>query len=180
MMLDAGIGLLGAPEPGALGVRSVCRPTGITERYFYEEFGTRDDFVRAVYDDVSDRARDALVDAVRRSSTHEQAAVVAVTAFVELVIDHPEAGRVLLMAPYREPALAERGLSAMPGFFAVVAGAMPDGVGEQTRKLVAIGLVGALTSLFTEFLGGRMEVSREDLIAHCVRLVETAPSRFVE
>ena len=178
-MLDEGITLLGGAEAGALGVRAVCRATGITERYFYEAFGTRDGFAQAVFDDVSDRAQEALVGAVRGAADPADMSTAAVTAFVELVIDDPDAGRVLLLAPYREAALSERGLGRMPGFFAVVAGAMPSEVDETARRLVSIGLVGALTSLFTEYLSGRLDVTREQLVAHCVRLVATAPTRFM-
>jgi len=179
-MLDVGIALLGGPEAGALGVRAVCRSTGITERYFYEAFGTRDGFAQAVFDDVSDRAQDALVSAVRGASDPVEVSTAAVAAFVELVIDHPDAGRVLLLGPYREAALSERGLGRMPDFFAVVAGALPSQVDEVTRRLVSIGLVGALTSLFTEYLSGRLDVTREELVDHCVRLVATAPTRFID
>ncbi|BBZ09008.1 hypothetical protein MDOR_31770 [Mycolicibacterium doricum] len=31
-------------------------PAGLTERYFYESFADRDEFVRAAYDDVCTRA----------------------------------------------------------------------------------------------------------------------------
>lgn len=187
-MLDAGIALLGGPEAGALGVRAVCRSTSITERYFYEAFGTRDGFAHAVYDDVSSRAHGALVRGVSDASasadggTVSRAAVAegAVTAFVEFVIDRPDIGRVLLLGPYREPSLAERGLGSMPGFFDVVAGAMPSSVDGTTRRLVAMGLVGALTTLFTEYIAGRLDVTRERLVDHCVRLVATAPKRFAD
>ncbi|GAA1086381.1 TetR/AcrR family transcriptional regulator [Tsukamurella spumae] len=178
-MLDEGIALLGGVEAGALGVRAVCRATGITERYFYEAFGTRDGFAQAVFDDVSDRAQDALVSAVRGAADAADMATAVVAAFVELVIDQPEAGRVLLLGPYREAALSERGLGRMPDFFAVVAGAMPSQVDATTRRLASIGLVGALTALFTEYLSGRLDVTREQLVAHCVHLVASAPARFL-
>lgn len=187
-MLDAGIALLGSPESGALGVRAVCRSTGITERYFYEAFGTRDGFARAVYDDIAQRTQEVLVAGVHRAYERASAAgeplnavtvaEAAVLAFVEFVIDRPDVGRILLLAPYREPAVAERGLGSMPAFFDVVAGAMPAAVDATTRKLVATGLVGALTTLFTEFIAERLDVTREQLVHHCVRLVATAPTRF--
>lgn len=51
-LLDAGIAALGAIDGPALTIRTVCRSSGVSERNFYEEFGDRDDFVRAVYQDV--------------------------------------------------------------------------------------------------------------------------------
>ncbi|AUN39130.1 TetR/AcrR family transcriptional regulator [Tsukamurella tyrosinosolvens] len=189
-MLDAGIALLGGPEAGALGVRAVCRSTGITERYFYEAFGTRDGFAHAVYDDIAHRTQDVLVRSVRQvydaaaaaeaPITATAVAEAAVSGFVEFVVDRPDVGRILLLAPHREPALAERGLISMPAFFDVVAAALPSTVDETTRRLVAMGLVGALTTLFTEYIAGRLDVTRERLVAHCVRLIATAPDRFVD
>ncbi len=177
-MLDVGVGLLGASEPAAVSVRAVCRSTGITERYFYEAFGSRDEFVRAVYDDVSVRARDALIEAVRGTTDPAELPRAAVARFVELVVDRPDVGRVLLIAPLRETALAERGLGRMPEFFSVVAGTLPPGVGDETRQMVAVSVVGSLTALFTEFLSDRLEVTRAQLVGFCVDVVTTTARRF--
>lgn len=170
-MLDTGVALLGAPDGGTVSVRAVCRSTGITERYFYEAFGNRDDFVRAVYDDVSSRSQTALFEAVRGTSSAREVPGAAVTAFVELVVDHPDMGRVLLLAPYRETALAEYGLGHMPSFFAVVGATLPDDVDQAWRQMISVGVVGALTALFTEFLSGRLDASREELIAFCLDFI---------
>ncbi|BDD80857.1 TetR family transcriptional regulator [Tsukamurella pulmonis] len=190
VMLDAGVALLGGPDAGALGVRAVCRSTGITERYFYESFGTRDGFAHAVYNDIAHRTQEVLERSVRRAYEAAEAADTPVTAaavaeaavsgFVEFVVDRPDVGRILFLAPHREPALAEQGLVSMPAFFDVVAAALPNTVDATTRLLVAMGLVGALTTLFTEFIAGRLDVSRERLVEHCVRLIATAPDRFAD
>lgn len=52
--------LLGGDRGRALTVRAVCREAALTERYFYESFSDRDEFVRAVYDDVCLRAMNTL------------------------------------------------------------------------------------------------------------------------
>ncbi|MDP0396834.1 TetR/AcrR family transcriptional regulator [Tsukamurella strandjordii] len=172
-MLDTGVALLGGPDGGAVSVRAVCRTTGITERYFYEAFGNRDEFVRAVYDDVSARAQEVLVDAVRGTPETKDVAAAAVAAFVDLVVDRPDLGRVLLLAPYRESALAEYGLGHMPGFFAVVGAALPPQVDEQSRRLASVGMVGAMTALFTEYLSGRLEIERDDLVRFCATMLRS-------
>lgn len=181
-LLDVGIGLLGAEEAGAVNVRAVCRSTGITERYFYEIFGSRDDFARAVYDDVSARARDALLQAGLEGGTVREMATRAVDAFVELMIDRPDMGRVLLLAPYREPAVASVSLGHMPDFFAVVDAAFPPGVGATQRRLASVALVGALTALFTQFLGGTLDpggldIDRDALVAYVVDLIVDTAER---
>lgn len=176
-LLDAGVRLLGADGGAAVNVRAVCRSTGVTERYFYELFHTRDFYVRAVYDDVSARARDALVAAAGGTGDFRSAATAAVDAFVELMIDRPDMGRVLLLAPGREPALSSEALAHLPDFYAVVAQAVPDEFSDLTRQLVSVEIVGALTALFTQFLAGSLDVGRERLVQHCVDMIVGAIDR---
>jgi AcrR family transcriptional regulator len=176
-MLDAGVGLLGAVEGGAVNVRAVCRSTGVTERYFYEIFGNRDDFVRAVYDDVTAQAQVALVDAASGGGDYRSVAAAAIDAFVTLVIDSPDKGRVLMLAPYREQVLVELGLGHQPEFFDVVAAVFADDVPDDTRRLLSVELVGALIALFTQFLGGTLKVGRDRLIEHCVDMLVAAADR---
>jgi AcrR family transcriptional regulator len=178
MMLRAGVPLLGDPDYRTVNVRTVCRTTGITERYFYEAFGTRDEYVRALYHEISEHVRRALDQEVQSyledGGDPDELAGTAVTAFVELVIDTPQVGRALLLAPYRDRALADQGLSHMADFFAVVASAMPAELSETVRRLASVSLVGALTAVFTEYLEGRLQADRDELVEHCVLMVRLA------
>ena len=47
-LVGAGIPLLGNENGPAVTVRAVCRGAGLTERYFYESFGDRDDFAAII------------------------------------------------------------------------------------------------------------------------------------
>ena len=170
-LLAAGVELLGSPDGPAVNVRAVCRAAGLTERYFYESFTDRDSFVRAVYQWVGTRARNALLDAVSAAATPEDTIDAPVRAFVELIIDEPRTGRVLLIAPLAEPALSRRGLDLLPGFVELVHTQLPD---TEDRQLIAVGTVGALTALFIGYLDGTVTVSRDALVAHCIRLISTA------
>lgn len=171
-LLTAGIQLLGAVDRSASNVRAVCRAAGLTERYFYESFGDRDTFVRAVYDEVGARARSALIAAVEGAPANKRADA-AVRVFVELMVDDPAMGRVLLLAPLREPAIGTSGVELAPRFVTLVREqlAIED---PDKRHMVAVGLVGALTSLFMGYLEGTIAVPRETLVRHCVELVESA------
>ena len=55
-LITAGIELLGSPGGPNLTVRAACRAAGLTERYFYESFTDRDDYVAAIYDEVGSAA----------------------------------------------------------------------------------------------------------------------------
>lgn len=173
-LLAAGVELLGSPDGPAVNVRAVCRTAGLTERYFYESFADRDAFVRAVYAWVGTRAQGALLDAVMQASTAEDTIAAPVRAFVELIIDEPRTGRVLLIAPLAEPALSRRGLDLLPGFVELVHSQLPA---TEDRQLIAVGTVGALTALFIGYLDGTLTVTREALMAHCIRLISEASVR---
>lgn len=169
-LLDAGIDLLGTAGGAAIGVRSVCRAAKLTERYFYENFADRDALVIAVYEDVAAQARQVLVDAVAGAPPDRRAlAEAAVTAFVDLILDDPRKGRVLLLAPMSDASLYGRGVALMPMFTALVREQLPAEVDELERAMTAIGQVGALTHLFIAHLDGTLVVPRERLVEHCVR-----------
>jgi AcrR family transcriptional regulator len=176
-LLASGLELLGTAGSSGVSVRAVCRHAQLTERYFYENFTDREDLVVAVYEQVAGEVHQALVDAVPDAHGEPAArAEAAVTAFVTLIVDDPRKGRVLLLAPITDPALSARGVALVPAFAALVREQLPDRMDQAEREMTAVGLVGALTNLFTAYLGGTLRVSRDRLITHCVRLLARAGS----
>ncbi|MFZ2172633.1 MAG: TetR/AcrR family transcriptional regulator [Rhodococcus sp. (in: high G+C Gram-positive bacteria)] len=173
-LLRAGVALLGAPEGPAVSVRAVCRAASLTERYFYESFRDRDEFVRTVYAEVGNEAQSALVAAVSSANGARERADAAVNAFVKLMVDDPAMGRVLLLAPLSEPALSRRGIDLMPVFVGLVRDQLSAVDDEAEKQLVATGVVGALTALFIGYLDGTVAASRAQFVAHCVTLVVEA------
>jgi AcrR family transcriptional regulator len=162
-LIIAGVEVLGGESGSALTVRAVCRAAGLTERYFYESFDDRDDFVRAVYDHVCSTAMTALT-----SSTTPRDAV---ERFVALMVDDPARGRVLLIAPEREPVLAKSGAEWMPSFIELLQHKLTRISDPAVQAMVATGLVGALTALFTAYLNGRLATTREQFIDYCVDML---------
>ncbi|MBO0680177.1 TetR/AcrR family transcriptional regulator [Mycolicibacterium sp. S2-37] len=162
-LIAAGVKLLGSPGGPALTVRAVCREAGLTERYFYESFNDRDEFVRAVYDDVCRRAMSALL--------HAQTPREAVEGFVALMVDDPARGRVLLLAPASEPVLTRSGAEWMPDFIDLVQHKLTRITDPAMQAMVATGLIGSLTALFTAYLEGRLSATREQFIDYCVGML---------
>jgi AcrR family transcriptional regulator len=162
-LIAAGVGLLGGAGGPALTVRAVCRETGLTERYFYESFTDRDEFVRAVYDHVCATAMAALTSADTPRD--------AVERFVALMVDDPVRGRVLLIAPEREPVLAKSGAEWMPNFIDLLQRKLTRITDPSVQAMVATGLVGALSALFTAYLNGRLPTTREQFIDYCVEML---------
>lgn len=162
-LIAAGVALLGGAAGPALTVRAVCRQAGLTERYFYESFTDRDEFVRAVYDDVCGTAMKALMSAETPRD--------AVEAFVALMVDDPSRGRVLLLAPEREPVLTKSGAEWMPSFIALLQHKLTAITDPAVQAMVATGLVGALTALFTAYLDGRLTATREQFVDYCTDML---------
>ena len=162
-LLTAGIAVLGDADGPALTVRAICRRARLTERYFYESFTDRDEFVCAVYDEVCRSAMTTL--AAAPDPRH------AVERFVALMVDDPARGRVLLLAPVAEPALIRRGPDWMADFIALLQQRLPGAADPVTTQLAAIGTIGALTALFTAYLDGRLRLDRDRFIDHCVALL---------
>lgn len=168
-LIAAGVTMLGGATGPALTVRAVCREAGLTERYFYESFSDRDEFVRAVYDDVCTRAMSTLMSATTPRE--------AVERFVALMVDDPVRGRVLLLAPAVEPVLVQSGAEWMPSFIKLLQGKLTEISDPTMQNMIATGLIGALTALFTAYLDGRLTASREQFIDYCVEMLLTRAAR---
>jgi AcrR family transcriptional regulator len=169
-LIAAGVARLGSAHGPDLTVRAVCRSAGLTERYFYESFTDRDEFVRAVYDDVCARAMAALTTAKTPRDAVEQ--------FVALMVDDPARGRVLLLAPAKEPVLTRSGAEWMPSFIELVQLKLTR-IGDPAQAaMVATGLIGALTALFTAYLNGRLAATREQFIDYCVEMLVSRVSTY--
>jgi AcrR family transcriptional regulator len=162
-LITAGVQVLGQESGPAVTVRAVCREAGLTERYFYESFADRDDFVRAVYDDVCARAMSTLMSATTPRE--------AVERFVALMVDDPVRGRVLLLAPAVEPVLVASGAEWMPSFIDLLQRKLSQ-IGDPVRQnMIATSLIGGLTALFTAYLGGRLAATRQQFIDYCVEML---------
>jgi AcrR family transcriptional regulator len=162
-LIAAGVQLLGQESGPSVTVRAVCREAGLTERYFYESFADRDEFVRAVYDDVCARAMSTLMSATTPRE--------AVERFVALMVDDPVRGRVLLLAPEVEPVLVRSGAEWMPSFIDLLQRKLSQ-MGDPVRQnMIATSLIGGLTALFTAYLNGRLAATREQFIDYCVEML---------
>lgn len=169
-LIAAGVEVLGSADGPALTVRAVCRTAGLTERYFYESFTDRDEFVRAVYDEVCARAMATLSTA---DTPHD-----AVEKFVALMVDDPARGRVLLLAPAVEPILTQSGAEWMPSFIELLQHKLTRITDPAMAAMVATGLIGGLSALFTAYLNGRLTVTRTQFIDFCVDMLHTRVTSY--
>ena len=173
-LIDAGIPLIGLPEGKPVGVRDVCKAAGLTERYFYQAFGSREQYVRAVYYHVAISAREKYVASITDEMNTEERARVAVETFMTELIDKPANGRVVFVGPTSEPVLGPYSAQYAVEFVHFVQGNLSSSPhGDVERRLQALSIVGAMTALFTAFLLETIGTTRERFIEYCVEIVLT-------
>jgi AcrR family transcriptional regulator len=166
---------MGTEGATSVTVRSVCRAAALTDRYFYESFADRDALLLAVFDEVAAEFGSALIEVVGQPHADDAAlARAAVAAFLDVMVDDPRKGRVLLLEPMTTPTLSERGLTVAPMFVALVSAQLGDAVDAERALLTATAVVGALTSLFIRWLDGTLPVDRAALSEFSVRVVLTS------
>ena len=127
--------------------------------------------MRAVYDDVCARAMNTLVSAKTPREAVEQ--------FVELMVDDPVRGRVLLLAPAVEPVLTRSGAEWMPNFIDLLQRKLSRIGDAVLQKMLATSLVGGLSSLFTAYLNGQLGATRKQFIDYCVTMLFATAAPYV-
>ncbi|WP_278315202.1 TetR/AcrR family transcriptional regulator [Lolliginicoccus levis] len=173
-LLDTALDLIGENGCAAVTVRSLCRASALTDRYFYESFPNRDALLVELYEQVAAEAHDALVAAVPGTAREDEQIRAAVEEFVRLTIDDPRKGRLLLVEPLSEPALNGLSIATVPRFTKLVLQQIPHELGRTKRALIATGLAGSLGAIFLSWLSGQLKATRQEIIDHCVEILLAA------
>lgn len=173
-LLTAARALLAEGGGPACSVRAVCRTSGVTERYFYENFRDRDELVLTVYDEVAGEILATILQAVAATDgTPEAVATAAVDAAVAKVIDDPEAAQVLFVSIVSDPILYAKIDEFGPMLSGIIRAQLTGNPGNEHADLVASSLAGALGHLFHQYVRGGLTVSRKAFVAHCVNMLLT-------
>ncbi len=98
-LLDAGLERFGTAGYPSTTIEGICAAAGVTARHFYEEFGSREELLRAVYDREIDATTVAVVttmaDAVEHPRDLESRVRSGVGAFVGAFLDDPRRARIV-------------------------------------------------------------------------------------
>jgi hypothetical protein len=74
--------------------------------------------------------------------------------------------------------LIHSGAEWMPSFIELLQSKLTTISDPVLQKMMATGLIGALTALFTAYLDGRLAASREQFIDYCVDLLLTRAASY--
>ena len=76
-----------------------------------------------------------------------------------------------MIAAEREPVLVKSGADWMPSFIDLIQHKLTRITDTTVQAMVATGMVGALTALFTAYLNGRLVATRVQFIDYCVDML---------
>ncbi len=169
-LLDAGLQVLGTPDLGPVTVRKVIDESGLAPRYFYDHFTDLDQLQLAVFDQLITEAEHlaklAMVTAAPRSRDRIRAVL---EAMVDLMLDDPRKGRVLLMQPATSPVLGPRFHAEVQRFADLLARYSPAawrGADPHSRpvRVTAQFAIGGFTAALTAVLADGVPVDRRLLV----------------
>ncbi|MBJ8345347.1 TetR/AcrR family transcriptional regulator [Antrihabitans sp. YC2-6] len=171
-LLEAALEIIGTQGFAKLTVAGLCAQAGLNERYYYESFATRDSVLHEVFDSVVAELAQAIMAAVELAPDDAEAkARAAIRAAVELLTDDPRKSRVAFVEGLSNEGLAARRTEVMTTFAHLVAHAGQEFYGpEATLKagkraeFAAVHLVGGLFETVTAWLGGGLDITKDELI----------------
>lgn len=176
-LLAAGLDLLGSSGFAATTVHAVCAEAGLSQRYFYESFASREALVLAVVRRIYDAMRDAIAATLAGEASPDERLHGQLAAFVGLMLDDPRQGRAALVESaglegsqrVRHQALMRfaRGLAAQS---AAVRGSVPDARDELRATMV----VGGLFETMIGVLHGEIAIDRAELVEQLAAFVRTS------
>lgn len=173
-LLDVGERLLGGGGSTAVGLRAVCREAGLSPRYFYESFDSREDLLVAVYNRVEDRLMNYIVDGAGAEPLTPRDVLERCAEFFE---EDPRRARILLREPLADDTLRKHSVSRTPAFIRALvplvgphlSSAVPRD--PEQMEILSTALGGALVALYLEWADGRLNVGRETVAEAAVNVV---------
>ncbi|WP_051470976.1 TetR/AcrR family transcriptional regulator [Patulibacter minatonensis] len=183
-LLDAALDVVGTRGWAEATMTEICRVAGLTERYFYESFRTREALYGALLDDLDRELRAAAFDAIAAGALEPVARVeVATRAIVGLYVGDPRRGRAALVEGIGVRELEEQRRRTVAGLFGLLAERWtlffpdsPISADERRRRATAIG--GATIALITGRIEGTLAIDDAALVAAIVGTtvaIATAP-----
>ncbi|MCE5292421.1 MAG: TetR/AcrR family transcriptional regulator [Nocardiaceae bacterium] len=170
----------------AVTMRGVCSRAALNDRYFYEEFKTRDELLVAEWDNV----RDEMLGEVSATFAERvgQPPIETIRAAISIVVLRiaQDAGRaqILLTQHVGSSTLQDRRAVALQEATQLVMAASkphlkPD-ADEMALRMDTFVAVGGFVELISAWHAGLLvDVSQVDIVEHTSRLAETLARRYV-
>jgi AcrR family transcriptional regulator len=179
-LVDAAFEVLGTAGATAVTVRAVTKLAGLSPRYFYESFESREDLLVAAFDDGFDRIKSAVEAAMEEASDGvPDRARASLDATARCLEDDPRLARALMRETLAEPALRARAEQALPEFVLTIAisafGA--DVAADPARFQVAVlAISGMQVALLMAWAEGKVALTRDELVDRLLEIITAVAS----
>ncbi len=179
-LLEAGYDEVGANGVAKLTMTAVCERAGLTQRYFYEHFRSRDDLLAALFDNVFNEFFERTQATVEAEAPDLfKRARATMTVFVDFFSSDPRKARMFGEAIGTE-AVAERKAASVrriAEYAALQANTIhgPFSARAQTRvMLAALIIVGGQADVAAQWVTGNIDLPREEFIDEVAQLFVVA------
>lgn len=175
-LLDCAFDLLGAGGATAVTMRAVTRQANLSPRYFYENFGSREELLTAVYDRVEGALRERL-SAIDPGPDLHSAIRTGLETCADFFDEDPRRARVLLREPLADDTLRRHITQRTPAAVRALAPVFGDGAddlftsSDDTLVIMGTALAGALTAVYLEWVDGHLTIGRDQLVDRAVTIV---------
>lgn len=156
-LLNAGLELFGTAGYARTTIPMICTESGVTARHFYEEFESREALLRAVLDDVAERAYEIVREALRATDVPVNERVLASNrAYYRYLTEDPRRARIYALESLgisveleqHRRELRERSVRQLTRAAQWGGSAPPD----LDTRLVSIGLASAAIAILAEWV----------------------------
>jgi AcrR family transcriptional regulator len=179
--LQAGLEVFGTSGYAASSVREVCEVAELNRRYFYESFRTREDLLRAVYEEIVAESQAAVVAAIADADGVEEAIRAGLTAWWQAVTSDVRKARIITLEIVGvSEAIESRRREVRHQFADFVATQAVQLAAIDRRRLqidptiIARALVAAIVDLVVDLTRGDTDTSMDEMIETCIQLVSLA------
>ncbi len=174
-LLNAGLDLLGADtEPTDLTVRAICQTAGLANRYFYESFPDKDDFVAAVFDRVIAELATTTQAAVATAPPGEQTRA-GMANIVHIVDADPRVGRLVFSSRLSNATVLRKRVEST-ALFAVLSGQHAEAAlrapATDRIKAGAQFVVGGVAQTISAWLADDVRMGSDDLVAQLTAMID--------
>ena len=181
-LLEAALDLLGGDPPAAATMTAICERAGLTERYFYESFRSRDELLLALLDQVAGEVLEATVAVLDDTGEAEVLVRRGLEALLDVLAGDPRKGRFALVAAVEIPVLRARRAQLLADFEQLLADRTRRLYGERAwvapdDRIEALLFVGGLAELIAGWLAGTVDATREQVVAAVARHYEATAHR---
>lgn len=148
-LMQAAAKLYGAAGTTGVSVTAICAEAGLTPRYFYESFASREALLLAVFRQVCEHLVFDVTEAIdRKAQIDGSLADSALTAFFRLLSEHPDLARVFLVeTDHHDPEMLKVGRGMLDQLAGLIA---PD----VTDPLARVGAMGAVLRMARFWIEG--------------------------